>query len=175
MNTASMPISIDLSWLEKTRLIRPQIKELSIHSHIKSMELPDDSLMPPQITPALNSKSIKSFLFTHPVVISTDKSRNRQIISGIYKFHLARHFLEPNDRIPAMAVHSPTNEQIDQLILDEFLISPIVLKQNLQAENIWKYKVKLENLGILQANNLEKTSKAKWASWLNCGVRKLYD
>jgi len=175
MSTTSIPIPIDLSWLKQARLLRPQIKELSIHTHIKSMELPDDNLMPIQTTPALNSESIKNFLLTHPIVISSDKSRSPQVISGIYEYLLGCHFLEPNDRIPAMVVHSPTNEQIDQLILNELLIYPIILKQNLQVENIWKYKIKLENLGILQANNLAKISKAKWASWLDCDVRKLHD
>lgn len=175
MSTTSIPISIDLSWLKQARLLRPQIKELTIHTHIKSMGLPDDNLMPIQTTSALNSESIKTFLLTRPIVISEDKSKSSQVISGIYEFHLARHFLEPNDRIPAMVVHSPTNEQIDQLILNELLIYPIALKQNLQVESIWKYKVKLENLGILQANNLAKISKVKWASWLDCDVRKLYD
>ena len=175
MKTTSIPITIDLSWLEKTRLIRPQIKELSIHPHIKSMELPDDSLMPEQAAPVLNSNNIKKFLLTNPVTISTDKSKKRHVISGIYYYHLACHFLEPKDRIPAMVVNSPTNEQIDELILDELLISPIVLIQKLQPKKIWKYKVKLENLVILHANNLTKFSKVKWASWLHCDARKLDD
>lgn len=139
------------------------------------MGLPDDNLVPCQKNPTLISENIEAFLTLPRTIVSKNKSNQLQVISGIYEFHLARHYLDPKDRISTVVINSPTIEQIEQLILNEFLILPIILRQNLHTDNIWKYKLRLEHLGILKANNLEKISKVTWASWLDCDVRKLRD
>jgi len=177
MHLTNKATSFDnLSWLVNARLLRPKICDLTLHSHLQSMKLPIENLIPtPNLQNPIGPDSIYTHLLMNPLIATAETGDGWQIISGIFPFHQARLHLDKTNRIPVLVVNEVTNDQIDQLITHEFIINKIIEQPTNQKDCIWENKQRLEKIGTLNALGLHGKSKQKWASWLNCDRRSLHD
>lgn len=165
----------NLSWLMNARLLHPPISKLTLHTHIQSMKLPAEKLIPCQdLAYPISPESIYIHLLMKPLIASQEREDDLQVISGILPFHQARFHLDETSRIPVLVVNEATNEQIDHLITHELLINKIIEQPINQKDCIWENKKGLEKVGVLNTLNLQGHSKKKWASWLNYDPRSLH-
>lgn len=170
----TMPSFNKLSFLINARLLHPKISELTLHSYIQSLKLPEENFIPCLNLPEpVRPNSIYNDLLMNPLIVTQGINGGWRVISSILSFHQARFHLHETTRIPVLVVKESTNEQINQLITYELIINKVIGLLVNQKYFIWENKKWLEKIGVLNNLGLQEHSKKMWASWLNCDKRSL--
>lgn len=173
-----------LTLFDDVRLIHPQLRQLEIHPAVlKHYEKMGGERLEHQITALQTSEEItnpdmvKRYLAMSPLVVTRAdvKVRRWQVVARISGYHLSTLHLTASDTVTALAIPEPPQTALEQLIVQDHLVTPLLeLPQNNQAR-LWVLKRHFEKVGALASLGLAGISKRTWAKWLYCDPRRLHE
>ena len=174
-NKSSHPISEAV----KSKILNPRLKYLTIHprlaQHHHDTQLGLSHLTPSWRDSFLDTKAIVAYLNGNPPIVIKSGKNQWLVVTKLLSIHLARLCLHENDKIRVIALESLTDDQIDQMLVMDYVITPIVNRSIMEVGTVWSFKQHLEKNGILAKSGIKDMAKKNWASLLGCDYRRLSD
>lgn len=167
---------------DRARLIHPRLSRIEIHPHVllhqRAMTGHVTHLSAAVLSETFADKeSIRCYLAMNPLVVTRANTNvpRWQLLARVHEYHLAKYKLADSEAVPAVVIPRPSRSQLEQLIVQDNLVNPVLEMSRNPQGKIWAYKSYLEEIGVLALMGLSGLSKRTWAKWLNRDPRTFHE